>query len=245
MEPREQFTFYSSFAKAARRIKKPVERCAFYDAVVAFALNGDEPDLDKLPESVALAMELVMPVLISSRNKAANRANKRKQNGTNEEQSGETEEQTGKKKEKEREGEKEREEEKERENECSLPVAPLKAEEKQTPLPSPEAHFSGDLLSAVRDWLAYKQERREAYKPMGLQALFTQLRRAADENGEAAVVEIIRQSMASGYQGLTLDRLRKTGTKPRNGPVTAAEAAARPPQKPKSMEEWQRLLDSI
>ena len=70
MEPREQFTFYSSFAKAARRIKKPVERCAFYDAVVAFALNGDEPDLDKLPDIAAAVFETVRPNLDSSRKRA-------------------------------------------------------------------------------------------------------------------------------------------------------------------------------
>ena len=269
MEPREQFTFYSSFAKAVYRIRKPAERCLAYDAIVRYALYGEEPDLDKLPDIAAAVFETVRPNLDSSRKRAeAGKAGgaKPKQTASKAEANGSKTEANGKQTEskteaKPKQGEdaskkedkKEDKKKKEKENECYLsPVGPpssdpAEAEGKQSEssLPSPEAHFSGELLSAVRDWLAYKQERREAYKPMGLQALFTQLRRAADENGEAAVVEIIRQSMASGYQGLTLDRLRKTGTQPRKGATTAAEAASRPPQKPMSREELERILERI
>lgn len=261
MEPREQFTFYASFAKAVSRIRKPAERCLAYDVIVHYALYGEEPELDKLPDIVAAVFEPIRPNLDAARRKSLGGKkgspvkDSRKIGESSEEDGGKigesSEEDSGNKKKKE--GKKEDKKKKEKENECYLsPVGPPSSDhpeeegkQSESSLPSPEAHFSGDLLSAVRDWLAYKQERREAYKPMGLQALYTQLRRAADESGEAAVVEIIRQSMASGYQGLTLDRLRKTGTQPRNWPVTAAEAAARPPQKPRSREEWERILESI
>ena len=71
--------------------------------------------------------------------------------------------------------------------------------------------FSPDLESAVNDWLAYKQERREAYKPTGLKSLLTQIKKAAAEYGDAAVIEIIRQSMSANYMGIVFDRLKKGG----------------------------------
>ena len=67
--------------------------------------------------------------------------------------------------------------------------------------------FSPALRAAVEDWLAYKRERREAYKPTGLKALLTQISSAASAHGDAAVIGVIRQSMGSGYKGITFDRL--------------------------------------
>lgn len=71
--------------------------------------------------------------------------------------------------------------------------------------------FSPELAAAVTDWLTYKQERHESYKPTGLKSMLTQVKNAAAEYGDAAVVGIIRDSMASGYQGIIFDRLKKGG----------------------------------
>lgn len=71
--------------------------------------------------------------------------------------------------------------------------------------------FSPELEAAITDWLAYKQERREAYKPTGLKSLLTQIKKAAAEYGDAAVIEIIRQSMSANYMGIVFDRLKKGG----------------------------------
>lgn len=67
---REQFTFYSSFARAIRRIKKKADRCDAYDAIVEYALAGVEPDLDKLPDAAAIAYVLAKPNIDASRRKA-------------------------------------------------------------------------------------------------------------------------------------------------------------------------------
>ena len=50
---RTQFTFYDSFYRALSRIKKKADRADAYDAIVVYALTGEEPDLDKLPKKVA------------------------------------------------------------------------------------------------------------------------------------------------------------------------------------------------
>lgn len=247
---REQFTFYASFARAGRRIRKVAERCAFYDAVIDFALDGKLPDLDSVPESVGMAMELVLPVLTSSRNKAANRINKTKQQtGTNENKREQTKnkslgEQTANEKEKEKEGE--REEEREKENECYLsppsPSAPAPAPKPKTATGLAEeiiAGWSEPLQQAVRDWLAYKREKKQTYKEVGLRALLNQVRKNADESGDAAVVEAIHNSMASGYQGIIFDRLKASS--PQRSPKYMSTGT----QKPLSSEEWDAVLDKI
>lgn len=76
---REQFTFYKSFYRAASRIKDPMARLNFYDTVCAYALESAEPDLDSVPDSVALAFELLQPVLDKARSKAENGAKGGKQ----------------------------------------------------------------------------------------------------------------------------------------------------------------------
>ena len=74
-----------------------------------------------------------------------------------------------------------------------------------------EETFSGELLSAVTSWRKYKQEKRQSYKEEGLRNLVSQIRNNAEKYGESAVVEVIRTSMASGYQGIVFDRLGKGG----------------------------------
>lgn len=67
---RTQFTFYDSFFRALSRIKSKSARCDAYDALCKFALSGTEPDLDSMPESAAIALEVVLPNLAASRRKA-------------------------------------------------------------------------------------------------------------------------------------------------------------------------------
>lgn len=85
--------------------------------------------------------------------------------------------------------------------------------------------FSPALRAAVEDWLAYKRERREAYKPTGLKALLTQISSAASAHGDAAVIGVIRQSMSSGYKGITLDRLGQSPIATNESTVAEARRA--------------------
>lgn len=269
---REQFTFYSSFAKAALKIKKPAERCAYYDALIGYALSGVEPDEDKLPEIVCMAMELVMPVLASSRRKAENgkrggsktEANASKDdfafknseaNTSKPEANPKQEEQkqseanpkqgeSASKKEDKKESKKE--DKKEKENECYLsppsPSSPSSAPRPQTATAIAEEvmqGWTGDLRRAVLDWLAYKKEKRQNYQETGLRTLLSQLRKAADTYGDAAVCEVIRNSMASGYTGITLDRLAAAAPK---GKMSNSVNRA---QKPLTGEAWADVLDKI
>lgn len=85
--------------------------------------------------------------------------------------------------------------------------------------------FSPALRAAVEDWLAYKRERREAYKPTGLKALLTQISSAASAHGDAAVIGVIRQSMSSGYKCITFDRLGQSHIATNESTVAEARRA--------------------
>ena len=67
---RKSFTFFSSFCDALSRIKNKTARCDAYDAIIRYALNGTEPDLDSMADAAALAFIMAKPVLDSSRKKA-------------------------------------------------------------------------------------------------------------------------------------------------------------------------------
>lgn len=70
------------------------------------------------------------------------------------------------------------------------------------------------LRESVEKWVAYKGERREEYKPVGLQILVTQITKAAEEYGEAAMIDVITRSMAANYKGIVFDWLKEASTRP-------------------------------
>lgn len=83
--------------------------------------------------------------------------------------------------------------------------------------PPPLPGGSPDLSSAFADWLKYKAERREGYKPTGLKNLQTQVLNKAGEYGDAAVAALIRECMAANYQGIIFDRLKAERSNGGNG----------------------------
>lgn len=87
-------------------------------------------------------------------------------------------------------------------------ISPLTPQGEGTADPPDLEELEPELREAVRAWLSYKTERRQAYKPTGLQALITRVRRKAAAYSPEAVTEAIYDSMANGYQGITWDRLR-------------------------------------
>lgn len=88
-----------------------------------------------------------------------------------------------------------------------------------------EIPFSGVLFDAFNEWIAYKNEKRQPYKPRGLKSLITQVQRYADQFGDFATANAILDSMASNYQGIVFDRLERTqNAKPSQQRKTAKAA---------------------
>lgn len=66
---REAFTFYSSFLKTGKKIKDPMERLAYYEAIMEYGLTHETPDMDKNPVADA-CFEASRPNLDSGWDKA-------------------------------------------------------------------------------------------------------------------------------------------------------------------------------
>ena len=227
-ESRSQFTFYDSFYRALSRIKKKADRADAYDAIVTYALTGKEPDLDKLPDSAAIAFEVIKPNLDASRKKAANGkqgGKAKKKTASKPEAKPSTEEANGKQ-DKEQEKEQEQDKDKEQMLGSSTPPAEPKAKPKpKSPEPSAEEveinRLPVSLREIMRQWLEYKKQRKDAYTPVGLTALISEVINNANKYGEGAVAQIIRTSMASNYKGIVFDRLQQQGGKGRKEMVPA------------------------
>ncbi len=216
---REQFTFYASYARAIAKIKKASDRCAAYDAIANYALYEILPDIDKLPDSAAIAFELIKPTLDTGRRKAASgkTGGEAKGNRRQEESKPEAnEKQTAR----EKEGEVEKEGEKEVEIENESYISPLTPMRREELLIAAMDDCSNELLSATREWVKYKIEKRQPYKETGLKALLTQIHRSAEKYGDAAVADVIRRSMSANYQGIVFDWLKKQRPNPRQAADT-------------------------
>ena len=87
------------------------------------------------------------------------------------------------------------------------------------------------LRESVEKWVAYKGERREEYKPVGLQSLVTQITKAAEEYGEAAMIDVITRSMAANYKGIVFDWLKEASTRPASIGRAAVDMAMGPVSK--------------
>ena len=73
--------------------------------------------------------------------------------------------------------------------------------------------FGEVLAPAVDDWLSYKQERREAYKPTGLKSFLSRVEREAQEYGDQIVADVIQLAMSNGWKGIAWDRLQPSKEK--------------------------------
>ena len=87
------------------------------------------------------------------------------------------------------------------------------------------------LREPVEKWVAYKGERREEYKPVGLQSLVTQITKAAEEYGEEAMIDVITRSMAANYKGIVFDWLKEASTRPASIGRAAVDRAMGPVSK--------------
>ena len=97
--------------------------------------------------------------------------------------------------------------------------------------------WSPRMQEAVREWLAYKKEKRQGYKETGLKSLLSQIRREADEHGEEALIQVIHTSMSSNYAGIVFDRLQEK----KRSPAYASSGK----QQALSADEWEEALARI
>lgn len=86
--------------------------------------------------------------------------------------------------------------------------------------------FSPIMKTKLDEWLKYKKERRDSYKPTGLNAFFTQVENKLKTYPESAIVALIDECMANNWQGVIWDKLKNK--EPPNPSNPKREAWERP-----------------
>lgn len=206
---RSQFTFYRSYFEAVKALPKK-DQAAVLLAVCAYALDSEEP---KLSGTASAIFRLIRPTLDTGRRKAMG-GMKRSFAKDSEKSAERQREDTSKITERQREDaakEKEKEIELERdiENEC-YPPTPLPAAKRKTGNQAPDlSSFSAEMQEAIQQWLKYKTERRESYKPTGLQAFLTTLRKKLSQYSEKQIIDLMGDCMSNGWRGIIWDRLEQ------------------------------------
>ena len=80
--------------------------------------------------------------------------------------------------------------------------------------PLTDSKISDPVRDKLREWIVYKQEMRKSYKPQGLKALLSRAEKAEEAHGHAAVVALIEDAMAAGYQGIVWEKLERANSRP-------------------------------
>lgn len=70
--------------------------------------------------------------------------------------------------------------------------------------------LSDEVISVLHEWMEYKDQKKDKYVEGGMKTLLNQIYKAQKEYGSEAVVNCVRDSMASNYKGIILDKLAKT-----------------------------------
>ena len=70
--------------------------------------------------------------------------------------------------------------------------------------------FPIELEAVIKEWAAYKTEKRQGYKETGFNNLLTQIANKVELHGVAAVIDVIRESMSNNWQGIIWDRIKTT-----------------------------------
>ena len=102
--------------------------------------------------------------------------------------------------------------------------------------------FGPELVATAQDWLAYKKEKRQPYKPVGLKNLLETIAKNAGIFGVKAVIEVMESSMAANYQGIVWDKLKDRKPE-RPNKIQTAETYT--PPKPDSINSLKKVVDMI
>ncbi len=206
--------FFESYFRAAENLSDK-DRLSFYDQLFRFFFDGKE---EELRGGVAAVWECVKPTV--SKTKALSEAGKRggeksrKPSVSQDEASCKPDVSQCKAKRKpiisHNEAidkpcvtEKEKDKEKEKGVGDNTPLNPPEWKRVSATELIEARNMPSILEAATKDWVQYKTEKREAYKPTGLKSLLTEIENNANEYGDSAVVDVIQKSMAAGYKGIT------------------------------------------
>ena len=72
---------------------------------------------------------------------------------------------------------------------------------------------NNELIEIIKEWLKYKEERKDKYTEIGLNNLLKQIDNNCRLYGASNVIEVIKESMANNYKGIIFEKLTKNEKK--------------------------------
>jgi hypothetical protein len=114
---------------------------------------------------------------------------------------------------------------------------------KKEPLPLPDdfdRRFPEPLGGKIKEWLAYKTERRDFYRPTGFRNLLLQIEKRMKNLSAELVADLISECMANNWAGIIWDRIERLETRlySRYGSRSASRRA------PSELSPWSGFLFS-
>ena len=72
-----------------------------------------------------------------------------------------------------------------------------------------ESSLSEQVKESMKEWLAYKLERKEPYKPIGFKNLIAEVYNRTKKHGDSTVIEVMKRSMSNNWKGIIWDTIDK------------------------------------
>ena len=135
-------------------------------------------------------------------------------------------------------------------DESKCPRNPIQSESNPNPMRNANDTHAlegvGEVLqTAFAEWLQYKAERKEKYTPTGLSNLQAEVKNNAARFGEAAVAELIRKCMASGWRGIIFEKLAEAPVRANKGPSYTPPTQEQIARQSEDMARTRRLLERM
>lgn len=218
----EKMTFFASYYTAIMKLDNPSDRLKAFEAICGYGITGDEPE--DLEGVVSIIFDLAKPNINSdgrARKEGAKGGKSRKRKGAAEKIERPLEEDIERPLEEIKEGPLTKNEklpieknpsDKDMDKEMDMDRDMDKGSSTRTPTQEEQidaSPLSDSVKAKIREWVAYKRERREPYKPTGFKSLLSEVYRHEQESGAAAVVTLINECMSNGWRGIIWDRLNK------------------------------------
>lgn len=98
-------------------------------------------------------------------------------------------------------------------------------------------NFDEETKEVIKEWLKYKNEKRQGYKDTGLKSFIKQVYNKCQQYGFSDVREVIEKSMGSNYQGVVWDWLNENNSKSKKGDSNSGRTVESVPERVFESEE--------
>ena len=189
------FTFYNNYYELIKYLKKE-DRIEMYDAIFQYMFEGKEPTFNGIKKG--LWINILMPLNTSKTNSLNGKKGGAPEGNNNAQKQAKNNPKTSEKQ----------------------PINKRNENEKQTNNISYFLFLISNnkyiyinnsnivLINKIKEWLEYKEERKEKYKETGLKSLLTEIENNIEIYGIDNVIELINTCMANNYKGIIFDKLK-------------------------------------